>query len=117
LLHAEGAGLQGDVVVDELAEVGVDRRDVGVAGIAASAGVLHRGAQFLQPLDGGGRFGQQVGIVVLELQEQEVEVLQRGRRRHRKAQLDAGGLGGQVTFSGVELLRGGDLAVGDPWHR
>jgi hypothetical protein len=104
-------------VVDELAEVGVDRRDIGIAGIAADAWVLHRGAQFFQAFDGGRRPGQQVGVVVLEFQEQKVEVLQRCRSCHREPQLDVGGLAGEFPFRLLDLLQGGDLSVSDPWHR
>src|SRR4029453_1634676 len=59
----EGARFQGDVVVDELAEVGVDGRDGAVAG--GRAGVDHGPAEFLEPGRGGGRLGEQVGLVVL----------------------------------------------------
>ena len=110
----EGAGLEGDVVVDELAEVGVDGRDLAVAG--DRSGVDHGPAELLQALDGGRRPGQQVGLVVLELGEQEVEVLQHGRGRDREAQVDLGGAGGQGLMGLPELLRRGRRSVRDPWH-
>ena len=85
----EGGLLEGDVVVDELAEVGVDGRDLAVAG--RRPGVDHRPAQLLQPLDGVRRPGQQVRRVVLEPGEQEVEVLQIQRGRDREPECDLGG--------------------------
>jgi hypothetical protein len=114
LAGGEGAGLEGDVVVDELAEVGVDGRDDAVAG--GGAGVDHRPAELLEPLDRGRRPGQQVGVVVLELGEEEVEVLQGGRGGDGEAQGDLGGPAGQGRVGLAELLRRGRRPVRYPWH-
>jgi hypothetical protein len=94
-------------VVDELAEVGVDGRDGAVAG--GRAGVDHGPAEFLEPGRGGGRLGEQVGLVVLEGGEQEVEVLQRRRAGHREPQVDLGGAAGEVVLCLEDLL--------GCWHR
>jgi hypothetical protein len=107
IVVGEGAGFQGDVVVDELAEVGVDGWDGAVAG--GRAGVDHGPAKLLEPGRGGGRLGQQVGLVVLEGGEQEVKVLQRRRAGHREAEIDLGGAAGQVVLGVADLLEG--------WHR
>jgi hypothetical protein len=110
----EGAGLEGDVVVHELAEVGVDGRYRAVAG--GRAGVDHGPAELLQAPDRGRRPGQQVGRVVLELGEQEVEVLEGRRGRDREPEVDLGGALGQGRMGLPELVRRGRGSVRDPWH-
>jgi hypothetical protein len=110
----ERAGLEGDVVVDELAEVGVDGRDRAVPG--GGPGVDHRPAELLQPLDGRRRPGQQLVGVVLELGEEEVEVLQCRRGGDREAEVDPGRPLGQGRVGLGQLLRCGRRSVPYPWH-
>src|SRR4029450_9741555 len=98
----ERARFQGDVVVHELAEVGVEGRDVAVAG--GRAGVDDGPAERLEPGRGGGGLGEQVGRVALEGGEQEVEVLEGGRAGDREPQVDAGGAAGQVALCLADLL-------------
>ena len=49
----DGGGVEGDVVVDELAEVRVAGGDVFVVTLGVSVGPLHRAAELLQGLGGG----------------------------------------------------------------
>ena len=59
---------------------------------------------------------QQVGGVVLQLEEQEVKVLQRRRSCHREPKLDIGGAGREVALRGAELLCGRNGSVGEARH-
>jgi hypothetical protein len=110
----EGAGFQGDVVVDELAEVGVDGRQGAVAG--GRAGIDHRPAKLFEPAWGGRVLGQQVGRVVLQGKDQEVKVLQGGGAGHREAEVDLGGAAGQVALGVADLLGGGNRSMGQTRH-
>jgi hypothetical protein len=106
----ERAGFQGDVVVNELAEVGVDGREGAVAG--GRAGIDHGPAELLEPAWGGRVAGQQVGRVVLQAQEQEVEILQGGWASHREAEVDLGGAAGQIALGVTDLLEGEHRSMG-----
>ncbi len=71
-------------MVDELAEVGVGRRDVGVARRIAWVGIAHGLAEADQVVAGGAPFGQQVVRVVLQAWKEKIEVLHIGRLRRGK---------------------------------
>lgn len=62
-------------MVDELAEIGVGRRNSAVPG-RAGIGIHHRPAKLLQMLQRVRRMRQQVGLVLLEVAEHEAVGLQ-----------------------------------------
>lgn len=99
-------------MVDELAEVGVGRRDRRVVVTPRLVGILHRPGESLQVHHGLLRLGQQVGGIGLQGREQEIEVLQihRGGRREREAEF--GHARGQALPRLPHHVYGGDLSVG-----
>jgi hypothetical protein len=76
--------------------------------------ILHPPAQLPQPPDGGPVGLQQLGRVVLELREQEVEVLQRRRGRHREAGRDPSGRVGHRLLGLLDLLWRDRCPASDP---
>nr|WP_232344817.1 hypothetical protein [Actinoplanes awajinensis] len=109
-----GAGLQGDVVIDELPEVRVRRRDRAVPG--RHVGLGHRRAELLQQLGHVRRLRQQVRLVVLQRGEQVVEAVRVQRWGERESGRRAGTELRDVAGGPVQLLLGDDPSVQQAWH-
>ena len=103
-------------MIDKLAEVGIHGRDVGVAVRGELVGIGHGPAQPLQLLDGLRALRQQVGALLLELQEHEVEVVEVDRRCDGKCQRDVGTGLGECTSSLADLVGVRHAAMGQTGH-
>lgn len=98
-------------MVDELAEVGVSRRDRRVVVTARLVEVLHRRGEVLQARHGVGRLGQQVARVDLQGRKQEVEVLQVHRGHGRGGEAHLGSARCQTLPGLLNHVYGCDLPV------